>query len=84
MSNGEYIFDKVTFDKTFLNNPEYFGALKDDNLSTNSSEITIFKSEFTTIPDGTYNVSQVGGQWKFGDVDLQRVDYNGGSRFTSS
>ena len=81
--NGEYIFDKVTFDKTFLNNPEYFGALKDDNLSTNSSEITIFKSEFTTIPDGTYNVSQVGGQWKFGDADLQRVDYNGGSRFTS-
>ena len=82
-SNGEYVFDEANFDKTFLNNPEYFGALKDDNLSTNSSGITVSKSDFTTLPEGKHTVSQIGGQWKIGNDDLQRVDFNGGSRFTS-
>ena len=28
-------------------------------------------------------MTKVGDDWTFGDVDLMRVDYNGGSRFTS-
>ena len=82
-SNGKYFFDEATFNKTFEKNPEYFGGLKDDNLSTNSSEVSISKSEFTKIDEGTHTVSQVGGQWKLGEDNLTRVDYNGGSRFTS-
>jgi len=82
-SNGEYYLDEVTFGKTLSNNPEYFTALKDDNLSTNSESVTATKSQFTRIDEGTYTVTKVGDDWKFGNVDLMRVDYNGGSRFTS-
>ena len=82
-SNGEYYLDTVTFEKTFSTNPEYFTALKDDNLSTNSASVTASKSQFTRIDEGTYTVTKVGSDWKFGDADLMRVDYNGGSRFTS-
>jgi flagellar hook-associated protein 2 len=82
-SNGEYYLDEVTFGKTYSANPEYFGALKDDNLSTDSASVTVTKSQFTRIDEGTYTVRKVGDDWKFGDVDLMRVDYNGGSRFTS-
>ena len=73
----------MTFDKTYSTNPEYFTALKDDNLSTNSASITASKSQYTRIDEGTYTVRKVGSDWKFGDEDLLRVDYNGGSRFTS-
>ena len=82
-SNGDYYLDEVTFERTLSSNPEYFGALKDDILSTNSASVTVTKSQFTRIDEGTYSVTKVGDDWKFGDVDLMRVDYNGGSRFTS-
>jgi flagellar hook-associated protein 2 len=82
-SNGEYYLDEVTFGKTYSANPEYFGALKDDNLSTDSASVTVTKSQFTRIDEGTYTVKKVGDDWKFGDADLMRVNYNGGSRFTS-
>ncbi|MDA7592825.1 flagellar filament capping protein FliD [Rhodobacteraceae bacterium] len=82
-SNGEYYLDAVTFEKTFSTNPEYFTALKDDNLSTNSASVAATKSQFTRIDEGTYAVTKVGDDWKFGDADLMRVDYNGGSRFTT-
>ena len=82
-SNGEYYLDEVTFGKTYSANPEYFGALKDDNLSTDSASVTGTKSQFTRIDEGTYTVKKVGDDWKFGDADLMRVNYNGGSRFTS-
>lgn len=82
-SNGDYYLDEVTFERTLSSNPEYFGALKDDILSTNSASVTVTKSQFTRIDEGTYSVTKVGDDWKFGDADLMRVDYNGGSRFTS-
>ncbi len=82
-SNGEYYLDDVTFAKTLSTNPEYFNALKDDNLTTNSASVTASKSQFTRIDPGTYTVTQSGTDWKFGDVDLVQFPYNGGSRFTS-
>ena len=82
-SNGEYYLDEVTFAKTFSTNPEYFTSLKNDKLSTNSASVTATKSQYTRIDPGTYTVTKVGDDWKFGDEDLMRVDYNGGSRFTS-
>ena len=46
-SNGDYYLDDTVFKKTFSNNPEYFQALKDENLSANTSSATVTKSPFT-------------------------------------
>ena len=83
-NNGEYYFDEATFDKTWSANPEYFNALKDNNFSSSSSTATLTKSQFTSIPSGSYTVEHDGTDWKFGSTTLTRTDYNGGSRFTSS
>ena len=84
-SSGEYYFDKVTFGKTYTDNPEYFSALKDDNVSTSVVTASVTKSQFTKIPSGTYAVTYDAGSstWKFGTTNLNRSDYNGGSRFSS-
>ena len=84
-SAGEYFFDKVTFDKTYSTNPDYFTALKDDNISSSLLASTVKKSQFTNIPSGTYAVKfdAATSTWKFGDSNLTRIDYNGGSKFTS-
>ena len=85
-SSGEYYFDKVTFGKTFSSNPEFFNALKDDNISTSVVTSTAQKSQFTKIPSGTYEVKldSSSSTWKFGTTTLVRSDYNGGSKFTST
>ena len=81
--DGSYYFDQATFDRTWSSNPEFFNALKDNNLATNSATATVTKSQFTTIPPGTYTIENDSGQWKFGTTNLSRIDHNGGSRFTS-
>ncbi|MDB3860028.1 flagellar filament capping protein FliD [Paracoccaceae bacterium] len=83
-NNGEYYFDNATFDRTWSANPEFFNALKDNNVSSNSSTATVTKSQFTKIPAGSYTIQNDAGQWKFGSTNLNRIDYNGGSRFTST
>lgn len=83
-SNGNYFLDDTLFKKTFSTNPEYFQALKDENLAANTSSATVTKSPFTQIAVGSYTVSKDGDQWKFGDTNLTRFDYNGGSMFTST
>ena len=83
-NNGDYFLDDTLFKKTFSSNPEYFQALKDENLATNTSSATVTKSPFTQIAVGTYTVSKDGAQWKFGDTNLTRFDYHGGSMFTST
>ena len=83
-SNGDYYLDETIFDKTFSTNPEYFQALKDENLAASTSSATVTKSPFTQIAVGSYTVSKDGDQWKFGETNLKRFDYNGGSMFTST
>ena len=83
-NNGDYFLDDTLFKKTFSSNPEYFQALKDENLATNTSSATVTKSPFTQIAVGSYTVSKDGAQWKFGDTNLTRFDYKGGSMFTST
>jgi flagellar capping protein FliD len=83
-SNGNYFLDDTLFKKTFSTNPEYFQALKDENLAANTSSATVTKSPFTQIAVGSYTVSKDGDQWKFGDTNLTRFDYKGGSMFTST
>ena len=83
-NEGNYFLDEDTFQKTLSNNPDYFLSLKDDNISSNSPSVSVSKSEFTSIDSGTYSVSKSGDQWTIGDKNLLRVDYNGGSRFTST
>ena len=67
-SSGEYYLDEATFSKTLANNPEYFAALKDANVSSSSSAVTVTKNQFTSIDPGTYTIT---------DVDLP--DGNGGT-----
>ena len=83
-SNGNYFLDDTIFKKTFSTNPEYFQALKDENLAASTSSATVTKSPFTQIAVGSYTVSKDGTQWKFGDTNLTRFDYKGGSMFTST
>ena len=83
-SNGNYFLDDTLFKKTFSTNPEYFQALKDENLAANTSSAIVTKSPFTQIAVGSYTVSKDGDQWKFGDTNLTRFDYKGGSMFTST
>ena len=83
-SNGDYYLDEVLFEKTLASTPEYFQALKDENLATSTTSASVVKSSFTTIDVGTYAVTKVGDQWKLGDTDITRFDYYGGSRFTSA
>ena len=82
--NGEYYFDEAAFERTWDANPEYFNALKDNNFSSSSSTATLTKSQFTSIPPGSYTIENDGTNWKFGSATLTRSDYNGGSRFTST
>ena len=82
--SGEFYLDETTFAKTLTNNPEYFIALKDENLSSNSSGATVTKNQFTTVPSSTYSVTNDNGQWKLGTTNLTQENIStGGSRFTS-
>ena len=83
-SNGDYYLDEILFEKTLANTPEYFQALKDENLTTSTTSSSVVKSSFTKIGVGTYAVTKQGDQWKLGDTDITRFDYYGGSRFTSA
>ena len=84
-SDGEFYLDENIFSNTLTNDPSAFTALKEDNLSSNSTSATVAKSLFTSIPSGTYTVSQnSAGDWYFGDTALLQVDLSdGGSQFTS-
>ena len=83
-SSGEYFLDETTFAKTLANNPRYFSALKDANLSSNSPSATVTKSQFTNVPADTYAVTINAGQWKLGNTNLTQENLaSGGSRFTS-
>jgi len=80
-SEGQYYLDESIFEKTLTNNPEYFSALKDDNISSSTSSATVSKSSITEIPSGTYTVAYDGSNWKFGDTILTS---DGAGTFTSS
>ena len=81
---GEFYLDNTTFTKTFTNNPEYFLALKDQNLSSNIAGVTITKNQFTSVPSSTYSITNDSGQWKLGTTNLTQENIaSGGSRFTS-
>jgi flagellar hook-associated protein 2 len=80
-SQGQYYLDEAIFEKTLINNPEYFSALKDDNIASSTSSATVSKSSITEIPPGTYTVAYDGSNWKFGDTILTS---DGAGTFTSS
>ena len=80
-SEGQYYLDEAIFEKTLTNNPEYFSALKDDNISSSTSSATVSKSSITEIPPGRYTVDYDGSNWKFGDTILSS---DGAGTFTST
>ena len=80
-SEGQYYLDETVFEKTLSTNPEYFSALKDDNLSSSTSSASVSTGSTTEIPSGTYTVDYDGSNWMFGDTILTS---DGASTFTSS
>ena len=80
-SEGKYYLDEAIFEKTLSANPEYFSALKDDNLSTSISSASVSTSAVTEIPSGRYTVDYDGSNWKFGDTILTS---DGAGTFTST
>jgi flagellar hook-associated protein 2 len=80
-SEGQYYLDEAIFEKTLTNNPEYFSALKDDNLSTSTSSASVSTTAVTEIPSGRYTVDYDGSNWKFGDTILTS---DGAGTFTST
>ena len=80
-SEGQYYLDETVFEKTLSTNPEYFSALKDDNLSSSTSSASVSTGLTTEIPSGTYTVDYDGSNWKFGDTILTS---DGAGTFTSS
>ena len=80
-SEGQYYLDEAIFEKTLSENPEYFSALKDDNLSTSTSSASVSTTSVTEIPSGTYTVDYDGSNWKFGDTILSS---DGAGTFTST
>ena len=80
-SEGQYYLDEAIFEKTLSANPEYFSALKDDNLSTSTSSASVSTTAVTEIPSGTYTVDYDGSNWKFGDTILTS---DGAGTFTST
>jgi flagellar hook-associated protein 2 len=80
-SEGKYYLDEAIFEKTLSANPEYFSALKDDNLSTSTSSASVSTSAVTEIPSGRYTVDYDGSNWKFGDTILTS---DGAGTFTST
>ena len=80
-SEGQYYLDKAIFEKTLSANPEYFSALKDDNLSTSTSSASVSTTAVTEIPSGRYTVDYDGSNWKFGDTILSS---DGAGTFTST
>ena len=81
---GDYYLDETTFAKTLSDNPEYFAALKDQNLSSNSASATVTKHQLTSVPPGVYTVTKDNSQWKLGTTNLTQKDLDtGGSQFTS-
>jgi len=80
-TEGQYYLDETVFEKTLSTNPEYFSALKDDNLSSSTSSASVSTGLTTEIPSGTYTVDYDGSNWKFGDTILTS---DGAGTFTSS
>ena len=80
-SEGQYYLDEAIFEKTLSANPEYFSALKDDNLSTSTSSASVSTTAVTEIPSGRYTVDYDGSNWKFGDTILSS---DGAGTFTST
>jgi flagellar hook-associated protein 2 len=80
-SEGQYYLDEAIFEKTLSDNPEYFSALKDENLTTSTSSASVSTTVVTEIPPGKYTVDYDGSNWKFGDTILTS---DGSGTFTSS
>ena len=78
---GQYYLDEAIFEKTLSDNPEYFSALKDENLTTSTSSASVSTTVVTEIPPGKYTVDYDGSNWKFGDTILTS---DGSGTFTSS
>jgi flagellar hook-associated protein 2 len=58
--DGSYVFDKTTFDRTFLRNPEKFNALSSDTAYSSNPNVVVFATTTSTIPLGKHTFTDLG------------------------
>jgi len=82
-SSGEFYLDNKIFARALSETPDKFLGLKDQFLGATNPGTKVLKSEFTEIEAGTYEVSQIDGVWKAGNIILEKEEYDGGAKFSS-
>lgn len=84
-SSGGLYIDDTTFERTYANSPEKFNALNQIITKSDNANSTVYLSEYTDLAAGEYELKQVSGSWKLGDIDLTRTDNGDGTyKFTST
>ena len=84
-SSGGLYIDDTTFDRTYANSPEKFNALNQIINKSSNANSTVYLSEYTDLAAGEYELKQVSGNWKLGDIDVTRTDNGDGTyKFTST
>lgn len=84
-SSGALYIDDTTFERTYSNSPEKFNSLNQIINKSDNANSTVYLSQYTDLAAGEYELKQVSGSWKLGDIDVTRTDNGDGSyKFTSS
>jgi flagellar hook-associated protein 2 len=80
-SSGEFYLDETVFERAVRETPGKFYAIKDHFTGSSSDGVDVFKSEFSSVPAGSYLIKQTDGVWTAGDIGLTKSEYNGGASF---
>lgn len=84
-SSGGLYIDETTFERTYANSPEKFNALNQVINTSDNANSTVYLSEYTDLAAGEYELKQVSGNWKLGDIEVTRTDNGDGTyQFTST
>lgn len=81
-SSGEFYVDEAVFERAVRETPDKFYAIKDQFTGSRSDGVDVFKSDFSTIPAGSYLIDQTDGVWAAGDTGLTKSEHNGGASFS--
>jgi len=58
--DGSYIFDKITFDRTYSQEPEKFNALTQDKAYSSDPNVFVYATTTSSVPSGKHVFAQTG------------------------
>ena len=56
--DGSYVFDQLTFNRTFKNSPEKFNALTQDKAYASDPNVYVYSTPNSALPQGKYSFRQ--------------------------